>query len=312
MLFMDFLFLFVAFVFFAISAQLVVKSIIKINSYYRLREFVVGLLLIGVSTSLPEFSIGIFSSLGHISSLSFGNILGANIVDLTLVIGLVAILGKRVNFEVEIEKRTIYLISSMVFLPLLLFMDQELSRFDGAVLIAAFVIYVINLIIKRKKFKVAKKEKCNKKELHRNMIIFFVSLLALVLTARTIVEIAADIAIELVMPPILIGMVIVSIGTTLPEIFFETNSVLKGHSSLAIGDLLGSLVVNSTLILGAVAMIEPIKAHFFSFILSTFFLVIALISFIVASKTGRRITRREGILLLMLYVLFILSSIVTS
>lgn len=312
MLILNFLLFLVACFFFAVSGHTVVKSIIKIQGYYHLREFIVGLAIIGISTSLPELSVGVISALNNISSLSLGNIIGANVIDLTLVIGLVAIVGKKVNFEVEIQKRSIFLIALMVMLPLFLFLDHELSRLDGVILLIAFLFYMANLLSKRKRFKIAKKEKINKKGIYKYIGLFVVSLIALILFARLIVYAASEIALEMGFPPILIGVLIVSIGTTLPEIFFETDSVLKGHSSIAVGDLLGSLAFNSTLILGIVALISPVHAHFSTFLVGAAFLVISLITFIIFVKTERTVTRKEGIFLIFLYLLFLITSIIVG
>ena len=131
----------------------------------------------------------------------------------------------------------------------------------------------------------------------------------LLIFARIIVYAASQIATELFLPHILIGLVIVSMATSLPEIFFETDSVLKGHSSMAVGDLLGSLAFNSTLILGIVSIISPIQAPFSSFIVGSVFIIISILTFLVFAKTGKEITRKEGIILLMLYVLFVIINI---
>jgi len=305
MLFINFLFFVIACIGLASSGHLLVKSLIKVDKYYHVREFVIGFLLIGISTSMPELFVGIISALTQVSSLSFGNILGAAIVDLTLVVGIVAFLGKDVKFEAEIEKRTLFLIAAMIILPLILFLDQELSRFDGIILITVFFLYVITLLIRRKKFKVAKDGNVSRKEIRKDIILFIIGLISLIVFARIIVYAASQIAIELFLPPIFIGLVIVSIGTSLPELFFETDSVLKGHSSIAIGDLLGSLAFNSSLILGIVSLISPIQADFSSFIVSSVFIVISLLTFLVFARTGKEISRKEGIVLLMFYILFI-------
>jgi len=312
MLIMSFLFFIIACIGLAGSGHLVVKSLIKVDKYYHVREFVIGFLLIGIATSMPELFVGIMSALNNISSLSFGNILGAAIVDLTLVVGIVAFLGKDVKFEAEIEKRTLFIIAAMIILPLILFLDQELSRFDGIILITVFFLYIITLLIRRKKFKVAKDGFVSRKEVRKDIILFIISLISLIVSARIIVYAASQIAMELFLPPIFIGLVIVSIGTSLPELFFETDSVLKGHSSIAIGDLLGSLAFNSSLILGIVSLISPIRANFSSFIVSSVFIVISLLTFLVFARTGKEITRKEGIVLLMFYILFIIVSIFTK
>jgi len=127
-----------------------------------------------------------------------------------------------------------------------------------------------------------------RKEVPKRLIIFIISLIVLLISARFIVEYASLLVIDLALPPILIGLVIVSIGTTL-----------------------GSVVVNSSLVLGITSIILPIQAYFPSFIIGTLFLLINLTLFIIFAKTEKEISWKEGIILIILYVIFIISSLLT-
>jgi cation:H+ antiporter len=302
----SFLFFIIACIGIVGSTHFLVKSLFKVEEYYHLREFIVGFLLIGILTSLPELSVGIISALNQISSLSFGNVIGANVVDVALVVGLVAFISKNIKVEAQLEKSTLFIITAMTFLPLILFLDQELSRIDGAILIVAFFLYVVRLLHVRKKFKSVKKGKVTKRELHKDIIIFIISLAILIASARLIVYAASNIAAVLSFPLILIGLLIVSPGTSLPELSFELSCVLKKHSSVALGDLLGSLAFNSTFILGVVSVISPIKAHFSSFSIGSIFFIISLFMFLIFARTGKEIRKKEGAVLLIIYALFVI------
>jgi len=309
MLFIDFLIFLAGCAGLIISSNFVVKSLIKVEEYYHLREFIVGFLMIGILTSLPELSVGAISALEQMSALSFGNILGASVVDITLVMGLVAFIGRKVNFEAQLEKTTLFIISAMTILPVVLFLDGELSRIDGLIMIGAFVLYVIRLLFIRKSFKKVQDGKISKDKVYKNMGIFIVSLIILIASARVIVYSASEIANFLSFPLVLIGLLIVSPGTSLPELSFELGCVLKGHCSVALGDLLGSLAFNSTLILGIVSLIYPVHASFTSFIISSIFIVSSLAAFLIFARTGKVMTRKEGSVLLIFYVLFVITSI---
>lgn len=309
MLFIDFLVFIIGCTGLVLSSNFVVKSLIRVEEYYHLREFVVGFLVVGVLTSFPELSVGIISSLSDISSLSFGDVLGSNVINIALVMGLVAFIGKNIRFEAQLEKTTLFFISAMVFLPMILFLDQELSRIDGVILIAAFVLYVIRLLMIRKKFKKVEGGNVHRIRVYKNIAIFIVSLLVLIGSARLLVYSASEIALALSFPLVVIGLMIVSVGTSLPELSLELGCVLRGHCSVALGDLLGSLAFNSTLILGVVSLISPIHAPFSSFAISSFFIVISLASFLFFARSGRTITRKEGTILLLIFALFIISNI---
>ena len=309
MLFAEFLIFIIGCTGVVLSSNFVVKSLIKLEEYYHLREFVVGFLVVGVLTSFPELSVGVISALSGISSLSFGDVLGSNVINIALVMGIVAFVGKSIKFEAQLEKTTLFIISAMVFLPLILFLDQELSRLDGAILIAAFVIYVARLLMIRNRFKKAETGNVHKIRVYKNIAIFAVSLMVLIGSARLIVYSASEFAFAFSLPLVLVGLLAVSVGTSLPELSLELGCVLRGHCSVALGDLLGSLAFNSTLILGVVSLISPIQAQFSSFAISSVFIIISLASFLFFARTGRTITRKEGTILLLIFVLFIVSNI---
>jgi len=293
-----------------VSGHLVVNNLVKIAQYYELREFVIGFIIIAIATSIPEIFVGISSALSQIPSLSLGNIIGSNIINLTLIIGVATLLGKRIKIEKEIEKRDIIYTSIIAILPIILFLDHELSRFDGILLFIAFSFYIIRLISRSRHFKRVSNGVA-RKEVPIRLITFITSLIILLISARFIVEYASLLIVDLALPPILIGLVIVSIGTTLPELSFEVYSILKGFSGMALGNLLGSVVINSTLALGITSIILPIQAYFPSFIIGTLFLLINLILFIIFAKTEKEISWKEGIILIMLYVIFTISSLLT-
>lgn len=308
MLFINFVYFLIACFFLAIGGNLVVRSLSEVARHYQMREFVLGFVLVAISTSIPELFVGIFSALDHVPAISFGDVIGANIVDLTLVIGFAALLGKRVFVEREINKEDILYTTMIAFLPILLFFDQQLSRIDGLILLSVFALYIVMLVKRRKHFKALKDGISNARVL-LDIIVFIISLAILLVSAKFVVETAEIIAIELAFPEILVGLLIVGIGTTLPELSFEVNSVRKGFCGMALGDLLGSVVINSCLVLGIASLIYPITAEFLPFLIGSIFLMIILGIFAVFAKTGRVITRKEGLILILFYIMFVVTSI---
>ncbi|MFH1474137.1 MAG: sodium:calcium antiporter [Candidatus Aenigmatarchaeota archaeon] len=308
MLFINFVYFLIACFFLAIGGNLVVRSLSEVARHYQMREFVLGFVLVAISTSIPELFVGIFSALDNVPAISFGDVIGANIVDLTIVIGFAALLGKRVFVEREINKDDILYTTLIAFLPILLFFDQQLSRIDGLILLSVFALYIVMLVKRRKHFH-ALKDGISKARVLLDIIVFIISLAILLVSAKFVVETAEIIAIELAFPEILVGLIIVSIGTTLPELSFEVNSVRKGFCGMALGDLLGSVVINSCLVLGIASLIYPITAEFLPFLIGSIFLMAILGIFAVFAKTGRVITRKEGLILILFYVMFVVTSI---
>ncbi len=308
MLFINFAYFLIACFFLAVGGNLVVRSLSEVARHYHMREFVLGFVLVAISTSIPELFVGVFSALEHIPAISFGDVIGANIVDLTLVIGFAALLGKRVFVEKEINKDDILYTTLIAFLPILLFFDQQLSRIDGLILLSVFALYIVMLVKRRKHFH-ALKDGISKARVLLDIIIFIVSLAILLVSAKFVVETAEIIAVELAFPEILVGLLIVGIGTTLPEMSFEINSVRKGFCGMALGDMLGSVVINSCLVLGIASLIYPITAEFLPFLIGSIFLMVILGIFAVFAKTERVITRKEGLILILFYIMFVVTSI---
>ncbi len=262
-----------------------------------------------LSTSLPELIVGLSSALNNVSSLSFGDVIGSNVVDLTLVIGSVALAAGKVRIERNLRKNWLFTLF-LTFMPLILFLDGELSIIDGIILLLGFGFYMSQLIRERKETK-KPLVKLTEQELVSTVFSLVVGIILLILSARWIIRSSILLLQDFNIQPIVIGIVLVSIGTSLPELSFEIQSIRRGKEGLVLGDLFGSLVLNSTLILGLVSVINPIKAGFTPFLTTSLFLILASLVFFFSVEDGK-ITRAEGFLLLCLYAIFLITSILSG
>jgi len=250
---------------------------------------------------------------------SVGNVIGSNILDLTLVIGVTVLLAKNITIESKIiQKDMIYMIV-MAFLPVVLIMDhliwnklglfpnmvEGLSRFDGVILLLAFVTYMYWLIKQEHKFS-KKVEHTPKKEAVKHMLIFLLSLSLLLFSSHFVVESGELLSIDLNLSPLLMGLFLISFGTSLPELMFESKAVLAGHQSMAVGDLIGSVITNSSLVLGITSVIAPIHVNSLIYVTSTMFMLFSAFIFFTFAESDNKITWTEGLSLLLLYVLFII------
>lgn len=271
----------------------------------RLSDFVVGFIIMALATSIPELFIGITSAMNKVPSLSLGDVLGSNIADVTLVIGLVAILARGIQIKGKIAIRDTYFAVGIAILPILLMLDRYLSRADGIVLLLAFSFYVLKLWSQRKRFRKTSNH-ITRKEFLKSVFLFAVAVVLLVVSAKFIVDLGSNLAIEFGVPLILIGIAFLAIGTSLPELVFEIKAVIAKREGMALGDLLGSVVTNSALVLGLVGLIHPIAiADFSLFIVAAAFLIVALVLFTLLLRTKDRLSWKEGMILIMLYIIFI-------
>jgi cation:H+ antiporter len=292
-----------------IAAELLVKSLSKIAFYFGMTDFIVGFMIVALATSIPELFIGVTSALEGSPELSLGNVLGSNIIDLTLVVGVMALLRRGIKMETKaVQTDTLYMFF-ITLLPLaLMLFGGSLDRFDGFILVAAFILYVARIFFQRSRFREETGEKVSKKEFAKNALVALVSVALLMISADYLVKYASALASDLLSPSILVGLFLISIGTTLPELIFGSGAILMKHKYMAFGDIIGSVVANNTLVLGTVALISntPITPNMLIFLISGFFMVVVAFLFATFVEVERHILWQEGVALIMLYVLFVI------
>ena len=298
------------------SGAWVVGALTRIARFLGWKEFVVASILMAFATSLPEIFVGLGAALSHKPDLSFGNVIGSNIIAMTLAIGLGAILGKGLRFEGKILQKSCIYAAIIAVLPLLLMLDGNISRVDGIILLGSLVFYFRQLLKSEERFTKIfvnhfRKGWAELKSFFKDLGIFFGSVLLLIISAEGVVFSASQISLMFNLPLIIIGLFLVAFGTSIPEIFFGTRSVLMGHKEMIAGDVLGSVVVNSSLALGLVALITPFDIANFSFYsVGILFTIITALTFLIFSWTEHKITPKEAIVLLGIYILFVLFEII--
>ncbi len=290
------------------SSTVAVKALIKIAHYFRLNEFIISFVLFGVASSLPEILISAESAIRKMPEIGAGTLIGGNIADLTLIIGIVAIYARNIKIKSNMFKWDIFYLL-LCGLPLLLSIDGTLSRIDGIILIIFFILYFNFIISNKEKYKTKIFEHITKKQFHKNITMLAVGIMFLVISSNLIVDYASRLAIEIHVPLILIALFLLALGTTLPELTFSLNSINQGHKELGLGDILGVVIVDSTFVLGITALIYPIIISKILLIAAAIMFICAIIAILLMESDGE-LDWKEGITLVILYVfilIFILS-----
>lgn len=304
------------------AGKVVVRSLGVTARFLRLSEYVISFALIAFATSLPELSIGVSSAFLGIPELSFGDIMGTNIVGFCLILGSVAIIGKDIKLKdyEHFKSNRVFLLLA-ILAPLVLILDGTLSRIDGVILILLFIWNLIRLfdiddrILGRKVLRPhLAKYVHHSVATWKNFIKHILYLLggASLLLASTffLVRAVEDISHVLGVSGALIGVLVIAVCTSLPDFIVGLRSVQKDKGGMALGDVLGAATVNSTLILGIVALISPITLENQSIvwvgILFTFFSLLLIFYFL---KSKHSISRREGYVLLGMYILFVITQL---
>lgn len=301
------------------SGKWLVEALIRMAQFLRWKEFVVAFFVMALAGAAPNLFVGINSALREIPQLSFGDVVGGNVVDLTLAVALAVLIGKAfLPVESRTIQRSLIFTSLVAVLPLILILDGTLGRGDGLVLLFVFAFYIFWLFSKEERFRkvydrneipIVKEFRVFIKDLGK--VILGISFL--VVAAEGIVRSASFFAEGLNFPLALIGVLIVGLGNALPETYFAIVSAKKGKPEIVLGNLMSNIIVPATLVLGIVALICPIKILDFSpFAIGRIFLIISVIFFFFFAKTDRKITKKEALFLLSLYIAFVLVEILTK
>lgn len=300
------------------SVDQVVIAVRRLSKNSSSIAFIISALFLAVATSLPEFFVAVSSALEGTPALSLGNVLGANIANLSLVAGLAAFVVGKVNVHGNFIKKEVAVAAIAGFLPLVLVSDRNLSRSDGLILLASYGAYASSFFKQRfleiaeshrkegfvHRFfrKIAHIDADKTKEAGR----LFVGIALLLLSSNLLVKVAKLLAETANIPVFLVGLILLSIGTTLPELAFSIRSLEDREPTMFFGNLLGSLIANSTLIVGIAATITPIKvAAVDEYFIASFAFLFIFLAFWYFIKSKLALERWEAGVLLLVYIIFV-------
>ena len=289
------------------ASDILVVSLRKLSKSTHLSKFALTSFILALATSLPELFVGIAAALGNKPSLALGNVIGSNIANLSIVIGGAAFIGGTVNVVGKFLQKDIFYTFLAGSLPLVLLLDNTLSRVDGLILLVVYFWYVATVLKFRKKISFLNGiiKRLGKRETEIELSWFFLGIILLIFSADMLVRVSYQLADFFHIPLFLIGLFLVALGTSLPELSFGIKAIRSHQTAMVFGNLLGSVVANSSLILGITALISPIKILYLQeYLLATIFFIFIFAVFYFFVRSKRRLERWEGGILFLLYLLF--------
>jgi len=292
------------------SSDVVTDKAIILSDYFGISRMAIGFLLLAGSTSLPEFSVAVVSSVMGNGAISAGNVFGANIADILLILGACAIgYGLVLKKEDATEILAVLLVTSAIMLyfiySALVLSSPAIERLEGALLLLAFLVYVYYVMVS-KKFPNLDGRKVAKKEALSAFILFFISIGVVVLSAGLAVDSVTKLSELVDISRSFLGATLVSIGTTLPELSVSLSAARKKEYSLAFGNAVGSTIVNLTAVLGVAAVINPIVILAPSTFLATLiFAVLANLILLYIAIRVKKLGKLSGIILFAIYISFL-------
>ena len=287
-----------------LASGVVVDTIEKFAFRLPVRKQTLAAMLVGFSLALPELFVGIASAVDGKSQIALGNIVGANMANLSLIVGGVAIAASVVPVVGEYLQKDLWITIGLALLPFMMLMNGVISKFEGAVLMVLYFVYAFFLSSGKGTYKQERK-KIGKEEKWAAVIILFLGLIIMSASAWLLVQVGVKIAAAWQVSWFWIGLILFAFGTTLPELFLLLTQKKHG-ATLVLPKLLGSVVMNSTLVIGIVALIQPvILEESFQRGLSGMFLVVILGLFWLFTKSKKKLERWEGVVLVGVYLMFI-------
>ncbi|PKL85504.1 MAG: sodium:calcium antiporter [Ignavibacteriae bacterium HGW-Ignavibacteriae-1] len=274
-----------------------------------IKPLIVGLTIVAFGTSSPELVVSINANLAGSGDITLGNVIGSNICNIGLIVGITALI-KPINVSLQIVRKDIIIMCGVSVLPILMLIDGQIGRIEGVILILLLIVYLwYNIFIVSKQGNpeadteidsIVKKSK----PMWMNIAFIIGGLALLIVGANLFVEHAVEIARFFNISESVIGLTIVAIGTSLPELATSVVASIKGESDISLGNIVGSNIFNILAILGIAAVINPINFGNITYIDLSIMMMFAVVLLPLA-RTGFIIDRKEGFVLLLLYVGYI-------
>lgn len=269
-----------------------------IAARFGIPQLVIGLTIVAMGTSAPEAAVSITAALNGNAEITIGNIVGSNILNILIILGVTAVMT-----EVAVKKSTIRIeIPFMLCITLVLMvqgiMGGNISRMDGVILWVLFLIYLIYLFVMAKKGEAEEEDK--KQPLWMQLIMLVAGIVAIVGGSDLTVDSASVIATTLGMDERLIGLTIVAFGTSLPELVTSVTAARKGKADIAIGNIVGSNIFNILFVVGTTSIITPVLFKS-SFVIDSVVAVVAGILLWIGVAKTKKLKRPMGILMLICY-----------
>lgn len=301
---MNFVLLLVGFIMLIKGSDIFVDSASNIARKFNIPPIIIGLTIVAMGTSAPEFAVSITSSLAGMNDMSIANVVGSNIFNLLVVLGVSSVMNK---LKVNNYKDVFTLLGSGILL-LICVIDGNLSFLNGVALLISFAYFIFNMI-KSVKNNNDKVEVQTNKPLWLTIILGLLGLGSIVWGGDLVVNSASAIASQFGMSENLIGLTIVAIGTSLPELVTSVMATKKGEVDIAVGNVIGSNIFNILLILGCASVINPMVVSTVA-LMDIIFVVIMTGLFILVTYKNKEVSKKIGIPMVLIYVFYIIITII--
>lgn len=300
------------------SAEWVIVALRRIARKSKIGVFTISAVILAVGTSLPELFVSITSAIEGTPNIALGVVMGSNIANTALITGMVALFLGKISVHGEFLKRDVFAALAAGILPMALAADGILGRVDGLVLLFVYASYTASFF--KEKFAEVTNEHSKESFFYKflreiNHIDFdiskeygklFLSLALMLFSSQIIISSSEKLSVAIDVPIFVVSLIILAIGTSLPELVFSLRSIKGGEPKMFFGNLLGSTIANSTLIVGITCVISPINIiSFADYRNAIIAFVVIFVTFWFFIRSKHRLDRVEALILVLMYVIFI-------
>lgn len=298
----------IAFAFIAIASDKIIVYTTKLSSYYGLSQMSAGFIVLSVVTSLPELFVSVFAAISGEGGISVGNVLGSNVANLTIIMGLAILLsGMKFSLKSTSQAELAQFLFLLSLIPLFIIERGSLGPMMGLVLLILFVFFSLN--ISKKVGKIKALGFMRKEDMRKITIKFLLSIAVLLISSKVVVDNAINIADVLGLAPTIIGATLVAIGTSIPELATTIQALKRHYFDMAFGNILGSCIANITLILGISSLLSFSEVSAIATSGMMFFVLVSTLSMWYFVNTSNYLGRKTALIMIIIYVLFVLQQI---
>lgn len=303
----------------SVGAEILLRGASKIATLLHIRPMVIGLTVVSIGTSLPELAVGLTAIGEGAGDIAIGNIAGTNMVNILFILGLSAAI-RPLPLKMKAIKTELYTMIFAAVLLLVLSLDGNLNIWDGLLMFLLGILYLIIIVKTSKEEKTAiqteykvefsaatAREKTNYRIWVKHVVLLLAGIVATIYGAEKLVQGAVSIAQHFGMSDAVIGLTIIAIGTSAPELATTLVATFRNERDIAVGNLLGSSIINIFIILGITTIFTPNGINVSDGVLWFDLPLAALVAIVCypVFKSGQLVSRREGILFVCLYLLYL-------
>lgn len=291
------------------GATLAIQYSAKLAEHFNISKYVIGFIVVAFISILPETIISVNAAFEGIPELGLGTLFGSNVADLTLIFGILTILsGRGIKLESKVLQN-VRLYPFFLLLPIIFGLNGHYSRIEGMALIISGALFYY-FVFRNGTERAAVFH--NGTDKYKNLILLLFAMSLLLIGAHFTVTSATALAHALQITPILIGMLVISLGTTVPELLYSLKALKKQDDGLAVGDILGSVLADATIVIGILAFINPFFFPVKIVYVTGTCMVIASLVLLKFMRSGYTITRKEGFMLVVFWAVYVVTELVVN